>query len=801
MITKKLLSTIAFAFVLLFSGCAEDDFIEVDGLCPLVIATVPEDGDIDVPLNQLITATFNEKMNPSTITGASFTVSANGALINGTVSYTDSTAVFTPSTLLAENTEYTGTIKTLAKDERGNALQKDYVWSFVTVPPLPEFSVDVSSNPTIGGLTAGGGLFEQGTAVTVTAVPNAGYTFTNWTDNGIEVSTSANYQFVSVKDRTLVANYTLIPPTQFAVNTSALPVVGGSTTGSGSFDTGTNVTVTATPNIGYTFVNWTLAGVQVSTNANYTFVLSANRTLIANFVLKTYTLQVTSVNGTVAINPVQATYNHGATVVLTPTPATGYQFTSWTGDATGTDNPLTVTMIGNKNITANFSPIAAYTLNVTAVNGTVVKNPNNATYSSGANVVLTATPATGYEFTSWTGDATGTDNPLTVTMDGNKNITANFVLKTYTLQVTAVNGTVAINPVQATYNHGATVVLTPTAATGYEFTSWTGDATGTNNPLTVTMNGNKNITANFSPIGTAFTLNVTAVNGTVVKNPNNATYSSGANVVLTATPNSGYQFTSWSGDATGTNNPLTVVMNANKNITANFSLIAVAACTPAVDLGTAGNYVVLAESGISTTGTTSVTGDMGIFPAEATYITGFALNLTAGAAYATSSLVTGKVYAPSYATPTPANLNTAINNMHTAFTTGNGLAAGTTELMSGNLNGQTLAAGVYKWGTGLSITNGITLDGGGDDCAMFVFQIAQDLTVADGAIITLANGAKAENIYWLVAGSGAVLGTTVQFQGNILSKTLISLNTGATIKGRLLAQTAVTLNSNSVVKP
>ncbi len=192
---------------------------------------------------------------------------------------------------------------------------------------------------------------------------------------------------------------------------------------------------------------------------------------------------------------------------------------------------------------------------------------------------------------------------------------------------------------------------------------------------------------------------------------------------------------------------------------------------------------------------------MRIFPAEATYITGFALNLTAGAAYSTSSLVTGKIYAPSYASPTPANLNTAINNMHTAFTTGNGLAAGTTELMSGNLNGQTLAAGVYKWGTGLSITNGITLDGGGDDCAMFVFQIAQDLTVADGAIITLANGAKAENIYWLVAGSGAVLGTTVQFQGNILSKTLISLNTGATIKGRLLAQTAVTLNSNSVVKP
>lgn len=588
MIAKKLLTTIAFAFVLLFSGCAEDDFNEVDGLCPLVLSTVPEDGDIDVPLNQVITATFNEKMNPTTITGASFTVSANSTLIDGTVTYSNLTATFTPSSLLDEDTEYTGTITTLAKDERGNALQENYVWSFVTVLPLPEYSVEVSSSPSIGGLTAGGGLFDQGTAVTVTAVPNVGYTFTNWTENGIQVSTSANYQFVLIADRTLVANYTLIPPAQFAVNTSALPVAGGSTTGSGSFDVGSNVTVTATANTGYTFVNWTLAGVQVSTNANYTFVLSANTTLIANFA------------------------------------------------------------------------VSAYTLNVTAVNGTVVKNPDNATYNNGDNVELTATPNSGYEFLNWTGDATGTNNPLTVLMDGNKNITANFVL------IATAGGECA---------------------------------------------------------------------------------------------------------------------------------------TPAVDLGTAGNYAILAESGISTTGTTSVTGDMGIFPLEATYITGFDLILTAGAAYSTSSLVTGKIYAPSYAVPTPTNLNTAVNDMHTAFTTANGLAVDVTEYMAGNLNGQTLASGVYKWGTGLSITNGITLDGGGVDCAKFVFIIDQDLTVGDGAIITLANGAKADNIFWMVAGSGAMLGTTVQFQGNILSKTLISLNTGATINGRLLAQTAVTLDAAAVVKP
>ena len=654
MIAKKLLTTIAFAFVLLFSGCAEDDFVGVDGLCPLVLSTVPENGDIDIPLNQVITATFNEKMNPSTITDASFTVSANGALIDGTVSYNGLTATFLPDLALEPDTEYTGTITTMAKDERGNALQEDYVWSFTT---LPEYLVVVSSDPIIGGVTTGAGLFLKGTPVTVTAVANTGYTFTNWTVNGVLASNLPTYTLPPLMgDVTLVANYTLVP---YEIKLLASPTLGGTPGGAGFYNFGSTATVTANTAIGYNFVNWTENGVIVpGATATYAFTVSGARTLQANFVLKTYTLTVNAVNGTVLKVPQQATYNHGATVVLTPTPAVGYVFTSWTGDATGT-----------------------------------------------------------------------------------------------------------------------------------------------NNPLTVTMNSDKVITANFSPLAAAFTLNVTAINGTVSKNPNNPTYNDGDNVVLTASPNSGYEFTSWSGDATGTNNPLTVLMDANKDIEANFSLIATAACTPAVGLGLAGNYAILAEAGISTTGVTSITGNMGISPAEATFITGFGLILPAGGAYSTSSLVTGKIYAPSYAAPTPANLTTAVDNMHTAFTTGNGLAAGVTELMAGNLNGETLTANVYKWGTGLSITNGITLDGGGDDCAMFVFQIAQDLTVADGAIITLANGAHAENIYWLVAGSGAVLGTTVQFQGNILSKTLISMNTGATINGRLLAQTAVTLDANSVVKP
>jgi hypothetical protein len=193
MVAKKLIT--ALAFVLLFWGCVEDDFDEFDGVCPLVVSTVSEKNAIEVPLNQVITAKFNEKMNPSTM-AASFTVSSD-ALIAGTVTYSDSTATFTPSLLLDKHTKYTCTIKKTAKDLKGNALQEDYVWTFTTVLPL-EFTVAVSSNPVISGVSSGAGKFEEESEVSVTTVPNANYTFSNWTENEIEVSTDANYDFVLI---------------------------------------------------------------------------------------------------------------------------------------------------------------------------------------------------------------------------------------------------------------------------------------------------------------------------------------------------------------------------------------------------------------------------------------------------------------------------------------------------------------------------------------------------------------------------------------------------------------------------
>jgi hypothetical protein len=223
-----------------------------------------------------------------------------------------------------------------------------------------------------------------------------------------------------------------------------------------------------------------------------------------------------------------------------------------------------------------------------------------------------------------------------------------------------------------------------------------------------------------------------------------------------------------------------------------------------VNLGMAGNYAILAESLISTTSGTTVTGDLGMSPNAATFIQGFSLVLDAGECFSTpvpASMVTGKVYAADYNTngcPTPANLTTAVGDKGTAYTDANSRAPDYTELGTGNIGGMTLPPAVYKWGTGVLVPTDLVLSGGPND--VWIFQIAGDLTVANGVRVTLAGGALAKNIFWATFGV-ADFGTTSHFEGVVLSQTSITLQTGASANGRLLAHTAVTLDASVVVQP
>jgi hypothetical protein len=219
-----------------------------------------------------------------------------------------------------------------------------------------------------------------------------------------------------------------------------------------------------------------------------------------------------------------------------------------------------------------------------------------------------------------------------------------------------------------------------------------------------------------------------------------------------------------------------------------------------VNLGTASNFIILAKSGISTVPTSAIVGDIGVSPMDSTAITGFSLTMDSSGTFSTSTQVTGKVYAADYAAPTPSILTTAISDMVTAYTDAAGLTnPDAIGLGAGDISGMTIYAGLYKWGTGVLMSKDVTLDAQGDPNAVWIFQIAGDLTVASGAQVILSGGANALNIFWQVAGGAGVdIGTTAHFVGVILAQAVIHLDTGVTLDGRAYAQTAVTLDSSTV---
>jgi len=221
-----------------------------------------------------------------------------------------------------------------------------------------------------------------------------------------------------------------------------------------------------------------------------------------------------------------------------------------------------------------------------------------------------------------------------------------------------------------------------------------------------------------------------------------------------------------------------------------------------VNLGTAGNYVILALAGITNVPTSAITGHVGLVSA-ATNMTGFSETLDASGTFSTSPQVTGKLYAFDYAAPTPAELTTATATDATAAfvdASGRTPGVGNTDLGAGNLTGLNLVPGVYNWTTGVSVdaAGAVTLTGTATD--VWIFQVAGDITMNPGSTVTLAGGALPKNIFWRTSGVAA-LDTTAHMEGIVMSNTSITLAGGATVNGRLIATTAATLISNTITRP
>ncbi|MGD0190010.1 MAG: ice-binding family protein [Rhizomicrobium sp.] len=214
--------------------------------------------------------------------------------------------------------------------------------------------------------------------------------------------------------------------------------------------------------------------------------------------------------------------------------------------------------------------------------------------------------------------------------------------------------------------------------------------------------------------------------------------------------------------------------------------------TASVHLGAAGHFVILSETGVTDVPSSVVTGNVGVSP------------ITGAADLLSCAEVTGKIYSVDDAGPPPCSimnptkLTTAIDDMQTAYTNAAGRAPTNVNLGGGNIGGLTLQPGVYNWTTGVSIPSNITISGG--KTSVWIFQIAGDLDVSTGVIVSLAGHAVAKHIFWQVAGV-TNLGTSSHLEGTVLDATAINLGTSASINGRLLAQTAVSLQMNNVTRP
>jgi hypothetical protein len=230
---------------------------------------------------------------------------------------------------------------------------KDLVANFT----INSYTISASVYPENSGNVDGAGDYNHGDEVTLTATANTSFTFVNWTEGGVEVSTNATYSFTAISDRTLVANFEV---SSYNVSATVNPENAGSINGEGTFVHGDPVTLTATANTGYTFVNWTESEAVVSTNSTFAFTAESDRVLVANFTLNSYTITLTSNPANGGTVSGAGTFNHGEEVILTATANTGFTFVNWTNEDANLVSELAeyeITVIEDLTLSANFQLI------------------------------------------------------------------------------------------------------------------------------------------------------------------------------------------------------------------------------------------------------------------------------------------------------------------------------------------------------------------------------------------------------------------------------------------------------------
>ncbi|OWG17936.1 cell wall-binding protein [Delftia sp. K82] len=376
-----------------------------------------------------------------------------------------------------------------------------------------------TSATTGGGMSCTPNPVPHGQSASCTATPQTGFQFTGWTG---DCAGTGACQFTNVTSAHSVgATFT---PLTYAIATPA--VTGGSVNCTPNpVRHGQDTICVASPAMGYHFTHWS-GDCSGTASACILYNVTSPRSVGATFVLNTYPIGIVPApaNGTVTCTPNPVT--HGQDASCTATPDAGYHFTSWSGDCTGTGACQFTSVTASRTVSATFTPNTHSIATPAAVNGTVTCAPNPVTHGQDAS--CTATPDAGYHFTSWSGDCAGTGACQLTNVTSPRSVSATFALNTYPISITpaTTNGTVtcAPNPV----NHGQGASCTATPDTGYHFTSWSGDCTGTGACQLTNVTSLRSVSATFTHDPVDATCG-SAANGAVAFKPS-------ANLCATGTP-------------------------------------------------------------------------------------------------------------------------------------------------------------------------------------------------------------------------------------------------------------------------
>ena len=470
-------------------------------------------------------------------------------------SYGDNPPAAIDSVVVRESDKYTVTVN-VAKDAENNVLG-----SYTSEP---------------AGLA---GLYDNASVTLTRGEAIYGYHFTNWTDNdGSVLGTGASLSFTLHSDTVINVNYDSNQYTITAAMVAQQESEGwGTVSGTATVNFNLPVTLTATPAVGYHFVNWTNSAAAVS-GTEETLTVNAYRdsTFTAHFDTNVYEITVNAVSSEMGTAEGPATLKHFLSADYVATPNYGYHFVNWTDGAAN--------VLGSETTLAGFSPVANTTLNanfdyntytITAVSANAVMGSAAGTQTVNylSNVTLNAGANYGYHFVNWTaanGDVLGTTESITVQALRDSVITANFDYNQYTVTVATANATMGGVSGTTTQNYLTEVQIAATPNYGYHFTQWNDG--NTDNPRTVVITADATYTASFDY--NQYTVTAQTSNATMGSATGTQTVNYLTPVTLTAAANYGYSFAGWYEADTLYSNELVIAVPAlsDRTLTATYTI-------------------------------------------------------------------------------------------------------------------------------------------------------------------------------------------------------------------------------------